>query len=70
MEYIYDIAFSYAEEDRAYVDEVAAILRENEVKIFCDKFDEVELWGQDMSERFCEIFQKSSRYFVPFISQH
>ena len=36
MEYKYDIALSFANEDREYVEKVAAILKENEVSVFYD----------------------------------
>jgi hypothetical protein len=44
----FDIALSFAGEDRAYVDQVASILRDEGVSIFYDKFEEVNLWGKNL----------------------
>ena len=37
--YPYDVALSYASEDRAYAETLAKILRRNGVKVFYDKYE-------------------------------
>ena len=69
MEYKYDVAFSFAGEDREYVEEVASILKDQGVKIFYDKFEEVELWGKDLGIHFEYVYNRSARYCVPFMSE-
>jgi hypothetical protein len=68
MDYKYDIALSFAGEDRDYVDKVATILNDNNVKVFYDKFEEVDLWGKDLGIHFDYVYRRMSKYFVPFIS--
>lgn len=70
MEYKYDVALSFAGEDREYVDRLATILRENDVKVFYDKFEEVDLWGKDLGIHFDYVYRQQSKYFIPFISEH
>lgn len=70
MEYEYDVAFSFAGEDRAYVEEVAEILKKEGVKVFYDKFETVDLWGKDLAIHFDFVYRKSARYVVPFISKY
>lgn len=70
MEYKYDVALSFAGEDREYVDKVAKLLKEKNVKVFYDKFEEAELWGKDLVTSFDTIYRKSARFCVPFISEH
>jgi hypothetical protein len=41
----YHVALSFAGEDRAYVDGVAAKLHASGVKVFYDRYEEVALWG-------------------------
>ena len=48
----YDVVFSFAGEDRAYVEEVAAILRSNGVSVFYDLDEEADLWGKDLADHF------------------
>lgn len=42
----YDIALSFAGEDREYVDIVANTLHQLGVKVFYDKYEEADLWGR------------------------
>jgi len=70
MEFKYDVAFSFAGEDRKYVEDVANYLKENGVKIFYDKFEIVDLWGKDLGIHFDYVYRKSAKYCVPFISKH
>lgn len=69
-EYIYEVAFSYASEDREYVEAVAQYLKNNHVKVFYDKYEEVDTWGKDLSEYFHRIYGGSARYCVMFISEN
>jgi len=46
--YKYDIALSFAGEDREYVEQVAILLKRFGVKVFYDKFEESNLWGKNL----------------------
>jgi hypothetical protein len=64
----FDIALSFAGEDRPYVDEVARQLRDRGVRVFYDLFEEAELWGKDLYTHLTDIYQKRARFTVMFIS--
>jgi len=66
----YDIALSFAGEDRRYVETVANILREKKVNVFYDLFSKVDLWGKDLFQYLNNIYQNKSVYTVVFISKH
>ena len=66
----YEIVFSFAGEERGYVEKVADYLKKYDVKIFYDKYEEVSLWGKDLVEYFDKIFRGSARYCVMFISKN
>ncbi len=70
MDYKYDIALSFAGEDRKYVEKVATLLKEKGVRVFYDKFEQVDLWGKDLGIHFDYVYRRQSKYFVPFISIH
>ena len=70
MEYKYDVTLSFAGEDREYVEKLAQILKDNGIKVFYDKFEEVDLWGKDLGIHFDYIYRKSAKYCIPFISAH
>ncbi|MEW6607682.1 MAG: tetratricopeptide repeat protein [bacterium] len=66
----YDIALSFAGEDRKYVEEVANLLRSRKVNVFYDQFKKVDLWGKDLYQYLSEIYQNKAVYTVIFISKH
>ncbi len=66
----YDVVFSFAGEDREYVERVARFVRSKGVKVFYDKFEEADLWGRDLAEHFDMIYGVSGRYCVIFVSKH
>jgi hypothetical protein len=66
----YDVALSFAGEDRAYVELVAESLKRKGVRVFYDKFEEVDLWGKNLYEHLSDVYLKSARFTVMFISQY
>jgi hypothetical protein len=66
----YDVALSFAGEDRSYVEEVAKYLIKLEVKVFYDKYAEVDLWGRNLYTHLDDVYQKKANYVVIFISQY
>jgi hypothetical protein len=68
-EYKYDVAFSFAGEDRAYVEKVASIITKS-VEVFYDDFEKIDLWGKDLAIHLDYVYNKSARFFIPFISKH
>lgn len=70
MEKEYDIALSFAGEDREYVDIVAESLKVSGIDVFYDNFFEVDLWGKDLYQYFSELYKNKAIYTVIFISKH
>jgi hypothetical protein len=66
----YDVALSYAGEDREYVEEVASSLRKRGVRVFYDRYEEASLWGEDLGDRLAQVYGTGSRYVVVFVSEH
>ena len=66
----YEVVLSFAGEDREYVEAVANYLKNNNVKVFYDKYEEVTLWGKDLSEHLDKVYRGSARYCVMFISKN
>lgn len=66
--YEYDVALSYASEDRGYVEQVAGVLKRSEVRVFYDKYEEAAIWGKDLHEYLDAVFRQRARYCVIFIS--
>jgi len=66
----FDVALSFAGEDRAYVKKVAKYLKEKGIKVFYDDYEKAKLWGKDLYVHLDEVYQKRARYCVMFISSY
>lgn len=65
----YNIALSFAGEDREYVEKIAYGLKECGVNVFYDKFKTVELWGKDLYQYLNNIYKNEADYCIIFISE-
>jgi hypothetical protein len=66
----FDVALSYATEDRLYVRRVATALKRRGVTVFYDQHYAVELLGADLAVYFDNVFRRQSRFVVVFASAH
>jgi hypothetical protein len=64
----YDVALSYAGEDRVQARELAKRIQMAGYSVFYDEFE--ELWGQDLSVKLHEVYEKQSRFCVILVSEH
>jgi hypothetical protein len=64
----YQVALSFAGEQREYADAVARALRVRGIEVFYDQFEAVTLWGKDGAEFFQRLFAADTAYVVMFIS--
>lgn len=69
-QYEYDVALSFAGENRPYVSQVAEILRAYGVRLFYDVYEQHTLWGKDLYTHLDDVYRLRSRYCVMFISVH
>jgi hypothetical protein len=69
-EHSYDIALSFAGEDRVFVEEVAKHLKDGNVRVFYDKDEEVNLWGKELGDTLDSVFRLRSTFVVLFISKY
>ena len=65
----FQVALSFAGEQRDYVERVARGLQERSIAVFYDGFEEVSLWGRNGTEAFDKAFSQQAAYVVMFISQ-
>jgi TIR domain len=66
----YDVALSFAGEDRDYVEAVARSLKDKGVRVFYDEYEKVDMWGKNLVDHLAQVYQKRSRFVVMFISKH
>jgi hypothetical protein len=66
----YDLAISFAGEDRPVVRPYAEAIKSEGLKIFYADFEEVDLWGTNLYETFDVIYRLKAHYCVVFLSRH
>ena len=64
----YDIAFSFAGEDRAIVEELAIKLTEKACRVFYDAYEKAALWGKDLYQHLQVVYCDRARYCVVIVS--
>lgn len=66
----YEVALSFAGEDRAYVEMVADQLQSRGVTVFYDRYNEADLWGKDLYTHLVDVYMKRAKFTLMFISVH
>lgn len=64
----YDVALSFAGEQRGFAERVAEELRGRGIRPFYDDYEKAELWGKDLYEHLHYVYSKAARYCVMFVS--
>lgn len=64
----YDIAISFAGEDRSIALGIASILTSKGVSVFYDEFEKADLWGKDLYEHLISVYKDNSKYCLMLLS--
>src|SRR6266567_4003689 len=65
----YDVALSFAGEDRASAESLAEELKTRGLKVFYDRHEQAELWGKDLYQHLQTIYRDKARFCVVFVSE-
>ena len=65
----FDVALSFAGEDRAHAERLANLLRDSHVRVFYDEFVKATLWGKDLYQHLETIYKDKAKYCVVFVSE-
>ena len=65
----YEVALSFAGEQRTYVEEVARALHSRGIAVFYDEFEKVSLWGKHLHEELQSVYECRSAMSVVFVSK-
>ena len=66
----YDVALSFAQENRAVAEELASLLRDKDIKVLFDEYPAAQPGSSDLVTHLAELFRTKARYCVMLISQH
>jgi hypothetical protein len=65
----FDIAVSFAGEDREFVEKVVRGLLRSVVRVFYDRFEQHDMLGRDLGRYLDQIYQHSAHFVAVFISK-
>ena len=66
----YDVALSFAVEDRAAAQELAGRLTERKFRVFLDEYKQGDIWGENMVDHLVNLYNRKARYCVLLVSRH
>jgi len=66
----FDVAMSFAGEDRAFARDLASALKSRIVLVFFDEDQAPEMWGEDLVIFLDDVYRKRARFAVLLISKH
>lgn len=64
----FDVALSFAAEDRQYVQRVAEMLKGRQLRVFYDEYMSAHLWGTDLYVVLDDVYRKRARFALVFVS--
>jgi len=68
--YAWDVAVSFAGEDRRVVEELRDILNDAGYTVFYDFDVQHQLWGADLRLKLADVYANDAQYMVIFLSKH
>ena len=66
----YDVALSFAGEDRHHAERLAELLRAEEYSVFYDEYELAKLWGKDLYVYLSSVYKDQAEYCIMFLSKH
>ena len=69
MNYEYDVALSFAGEDRKFVKDCAEILRALNINVFYDNYEKEVLLGKNLYSYLADVYQNKARFAIVFVSE-
>jgi hypothetical protein len=69
QEFEYDVALSFAGEDRVIAEKLADQLTDRGVRVFYDRYEQAKLWGKDLYQHLQTVYRDKARYCIIFTSR-
>jgi tetratricopeptide (TPR) repeat protein len=69
-DYRYQVALSFAGEDRAIARDIAQKLISRGITVFYDEYEKAELWGKDLYQHLSSVYGDQAAYCIILLSKH
>ncbi len=70
LEFPYDVAISFAGEDRELAKVIAEKVTKCRLKIFFDEYEKANLWGKNLYSHLTEVYSKKAKCCLIIVSKH
>lgn len=67
-DFVFDVAFSFAGEQRLYVEKTYNLLSEKGIRVFYGGEAAADFWGRDLYQELSDVYSSKARYCVVFLS--
>jgi hypothetical protein len=67
---MYDIAISFAGEDRQVAERLASLLVIKGLNVFYDEYEQANLWGKDLYAHLSKVYKDEAKYCLMLVSEH
>ena len=68
-QYTYDVAISFAGEQRKEAEAIANCLRQNKLNVFFDDYEVFDFWGKNLPDHFTDVYQNKAEYCIILCSK-
>jgi 5S rRNA maturation endonuclease (ribonuclease M5) len=65
----FQVALSFAGEDREYADRLNKILKSKGIEVFYDSDEQAKLWGKNLYQYLESVYKEKAQYCIVFISK-
>jgi hypothetical protein len=65
----FDVALSFAGEDRSHAKELAEALVAEGLRVFYDEYEQAQLWGKDLYQHLQNVYTEKAKFCVIFASE-
>jgi len=66
----YDVAISFAGQDRDTAEQLASELSSRGLSVFYDRDQQANLWGKDLYQHLADVYSSRARFCLVLVSQH
>jgi hypothetical protein len=66
----YDIALSFANQDKSIAEELARLLTDKNITVFRDEYAPDANWGDDLVDHLVNLYARKAHYCILLISEH
>ncbi|MCD4713801.1 MAG: pentapeptide repeat-containing protein [Clostridiales bacterium] len=69
-DYEYDVAISFAGENRNVAEELSGIFSQRRLRVFYDEYYKADLWGKNLYDHLSDVYKNKAIFCVVLVSTH